>query len=97
VPIAAGTDTPIGYAIPGYSLHRELELLVRAGLSPIEALGSATLGPAAFFGLDDDMGAVEEGRLADLVLLTANPLDDIANTQAIEAVVARGRVVIPPR
>jgi imidazolonepropionase-like amidohydrolase len=97
VPIAAGTDTPIGYAIPGYSLHRELELLVRAGLSPLEALGSATLGPAELFGLADDMGVVEEGRLADLVLLTANPLDDIANTQAIEAVVAGGRVVVPPR
>lgn len=92
VPIAAGTDTPIGYAVPGYSLHRELELLVRAGLTPLEALAGATLRPAEFFGLTADMGAIDEGYLADLVLLSANPLEDIANTRAIEAVVSKGVV-----
>lgn len=93
VPIGAGTDTPIGYAVPGYSLHSELEMLVRAGLSPIEALRAATLRPARFFGLEREMGTIEEGRLADLVLLSANPLDDIANTRAVEAVVLKGELL----
>jgi hypothetical protein len=96
VPIAAGTDTPIGYAIPGYSLHRELELLVRAGLTPLEALAAATLRPAEFFGLTAEMGTIDEGSLADLVLLSANPLEDIANTRAIEAVVSKGTLVPRP-
>jgi len=93
VPIAAGTDTPIAYALPGYSLHDELAMLVRAGLTPLDALGAATLRPAGFFGLEAEMGRVAEGYRADLVLLTADPLADIANTRAIEAVVGRGRVV----
>lgn len=90
VPIAAGTDTPIGYAIPGYSLHSEMEMLVRAGLSPQEALYAATVRPAQYFDLDGEMGAVTEGYLADLVLLSANPLDDIANVRRVEAVVTKG-------
>ena len=90
VPIGAGTDTPIGYAAPGYSLHSELEMLVRAGLSPIEALRSATLRPAEFFGMDDEIGTIEAGRLADLVLLDENPLDDITNTRSVRAVVTKG-------
>lgn len=91
VPIGAGTDTPITLAIPGYSLHTELELLVRSGLTPLEALESATLVPARFLSLDGELGAIEEGRLADLVLLDANPLDDIRNTRAIVGVLTRGR------
>ncbi len=91
VPIAAGTDTPIGFAIPGWSLHNELDMLVRAGLTPMEALGAATLRPAEFFGLSDEMGTIEEGRLADLVLLSGNPLDDITNTRTLKAVVTAGR------
>jgi hypothetical protein len=90
VPIGAGTDTPIGYAVPGYSLHSELEMLVLAGLSPVDALAAATLRPAEFFGLEGEMGTIEAGRLADLVLLSANPLEDIRNTRAIEAVVTKG-------
>ena len=90
VPIGAGTDTPIGYAAPGYSLHSELQLLVRAGLSPMEALEAATVHPAAFFGRSAEMGTVEEGRLADLVLLTRNPLDDISNTRSVDGVVSKG-------
>ena len=93
VPFGAGTDTPIGFAAPGYSLHSELELLVRAGLSPLEALEAATINPAEFFGLDAEMGTIETGRVADLVLLTANPLDDITNTRAIEAVVTKGQLL----
>jgi hypothetical protein len=93
VPIGAGTDTPIAFAIPGYSLHSELEMLVRAGLTPLEALGSATVRPAEFFDMSDEMGTIEAGRLADLVLLSADPLSDIANTRAVEAVVSKGALL----
>jgi len=95
VPIGAGTDTPIFISVPGYSLHSELELLVRAGLSPLEALRSATLRPAEFFSLQDEMGTVEVGKRADLVLLDANPLENIANTKRIAAVVSKGNLHTP--
>lgn len=91
VPIGAGTDTPIGLGIPGYSLHTELELLVASGLTPLEALYAATVQPARFFGLEDEMGQVEVGMRADLVLLDGDPLDDIRNTRRIAGVMARGR------
>ena len=90
VPIGAGTDTPISFAAPGYSLHSELEMLVRAGLSPMDALEAATVRPAAFFGRSGEMGTVEEGRVADLVLLARDPLDDITNTRSVQAVVSKG-------
>ena len=90
VPFGAGTDTPIGYAIPGYSLHSELEMLVRAGLDPADALQAATVVPAEFFGLQGEMGTVEAGRVADLVLIGGNPLEDISNTRRVEAVVLGG-------
>jgi hypothetical protein len=93
VGLLAGTDAPVAsaFAVPGFSLHQELELLVRAGLTPIEALRTATLQPARYFGMEDAIGTVERGKLADLVLLSANPLEDIRHTQRIEAVVANGR------
>ena len=93
VPLGAGTDTPIGYALPGYSLHSELAMLVRAGLTPREALRAATVRPAEFFGLQAEMGTVETGMLADLVLLSANPLEDIEATRGVEAVVTRGELL----
>jgi imidazolonepropionase-like amidohydrolase len=73
-------------------LHEELALLVIAGLTPVEALRAATLNPAKFFGLDQTLGTIEQGKIADLVLLDANPLLDIRNTQRINAVVANGRL-----
>ena len=91
VPIGAGTDTPIGRALPGYSLHTELERLVDAGLSPLEAIEAATMRPAEFLRLSGEMGTVSPGKRADLVMLDANPLDDISNTRRIAAVVAAGR------
>lgn len=91
VPIGAGTDTPIGRAIPGYSLHNELVVMVEAGLTTEQALAAATVVPAAFFGLADKAGSIDAGKWADLVLLDANPLDDIANTQRIAEVIFRGR------
>jgi hypothetical protein len=93
VPIGAGTDTPIGQAIPGYSLHTELERLVEAGLSPLEALTAATVRPAEFLGLEATYGTVQPGKVADLVILTHNPLADIRNTRAIESVISKGQVV----
>jgi membrane-bound lytic murein transglycosylase MltF/imidazolonepropionase-like amidohydrolase len=92
VPFLAGTDTVAGVHIfPGFSLHDELGLLVRAGFTPLQALQSATLRPAEYLSLADRLGSVRQGLLADLVLLDANPLDDIANTRRIRAVVANGR------
>lgn len=90
VPFLAGTDTAPGiYVMPGFSLHDELANFVEAGFTTMEALRTATSNPAAFL-KKKDMGAVAAGNVADLVLLTANPLDDIRNTQKIAGVVANG-------
>ena len=89
-PIAAGTDTPIGWSIPGYSLHTELEQYVEVGMTPLEALHSATVKPADFFGLENEMGQIKAGAVADAVLLNANPLEDITATRSVEAVINRG-------
>ena len=92
IPFLAGTDTPPGvYIFPGFSLHEELQRFVAAGFTPLEALQTATLNPAKFLGRESDLGTIEKGKLADLVLLDANPLDDIRNTQKIAGVVANGR------
>ena len=91
VPLLAGSDVQNPYVFPGFSLHDELALLVKAGLTPAEALHTATLNPAIFLGATDSLGTVEVGRLADLVLLDADPLIDIRNTTRIRAVVLRGR------
>jgi imidazolonepropionase-like amidohydrolase len=88
----AGTDTPAGVdVIPGISLHLELQRFVDAGFSPLQALQTATLNPAIFYDKRGDFGTVESGRIADLLLLRANPLDNIANTRSIAGVVADGR------
>jgi predicted amidohydrolase YtcJ len=76
---------------PGISLHLELQRLVAAGFTPLEALQTATINPARFFGKMSDSGSVQAGRFADLVILRANPLDDIVNTRTIAGVVADGR------
>src|SRR5712692_7789084 len=93
VEFLAGTDVLNPYCFPGFSLHEELGLLVEAGLTPMEALQSATLNPARFLGKEQELGTVEEGKIADLVLLDANPLQDISNTQRIHAVVVNGRLL----
>ncbi len=92
VPLLAGTDLGNSLVVPGYSLHKELELLVGAGLTPLEALRTATLNPARFLEATDSLGTVAPGKLADLVLLDANPLEDIRNTMRIAAVVLAGRL-----
>jgi imidazolonepropionase-like amidohydrolase len=93
VPMLAGSDTGLGnaYTFAGFSLHDELRLLAESGFTPLQALQAATLNPARFLKLTDSLGTVERGKLADLVLLDANPLEDIRNTQKIQAVVVNGR------
>lgn len=92
VGILAGTDTSNPYVFPGFSLHDELALLVEAGLTPLQALQAATINPAKFFGRSDSPGTIEKGKPADLVLLDANPLENIGNTKKINAVVLDGRL-----
>ena len=89
-PIAAGTDTPIGWSIPGYSLHTELEQFVEVGMTPKEALYTATVRPAEFFGLEAEMGQLAVGYIADAVLLDANPLEAISNVRSVNTVIHRG-------
>lgn len=91
VPIVTGTDAGSSGVIWGFSLHDELELLVSAGLTPKEALTSATLQSAIWLGIDNIIGTVEAGKLADLILLDANPLEDIKNTRKISGVFVNGR------
>ncbi len=91
VPILAGTDTAAGVRVyPGFSLHEELELLVQAGLTPMEALQAATRNAGRYLGLADT-GTIEEGKRADLVLLDADPMVEIKNTRKIQSVVLAGR------
>lgn len=96
VPILAGSDAGNPYVYPGFDLHTELELLVESGLSPLEALRTATLNAAIFLDRRGTMGSTDTGNLADLVLLDANPLNDIRATRAIRAVVANGRLFTRP-
>ncbi len=93
VPFMAGTDTAPGvYVMPGFSLHDELANFVEAGFTPMEALQTATSNPAKFLGIEVSSGSVESGKIADLVLLAANPLTDIRNTRKITFVMAHGRL-----
>lgn len=96
VRILAGTDAPMPQVYPGFSLHKELELLVEAGLSPADALRAATIWPAEFLGISDISGSVALGKRADLLLLEGNPLPDISQTQHIRAVVLNGRLLQRP-
>ena len=91
VKFLAGTDLGNPYIFPGFSLHDELALLVSAGLTPLEALQTATINPAEFLGLLDSHGTVEIGKTADLVLLEANPVEEINNVRKIAAVFVRGQ------
>ena len=91
VGMLAGTDSQNPYTFYGFSLHDELGLLVRAGLTPMQALQASTLNAATFFGMEKDLGTIEQGKIADLVLLDANPLDEIGNTKKIDAVVYGGK------
>lgn len=95
VPIGAGTDTPIRLSVPGYSLHSELEMLVLAGLTPLQAIGAATIEPAKYFSIENEMGQIAVGMKADLVLLDHDPMESITNTKSISQVITKGKVMTP--
>lgn len=92
VGIMTGTDAPLRNSPPGFGLLEEMTLLARGGLSAFEVLRAATLEPARYLSATDSLGTIEPGKLADLVLLDANPLVDINNVRRINAVIANGRV-----
>ena len=91
VPILAGSDTGGVWLIAGFSLHQEFHELAASGLSPLEVLQTTTLNPAKFLNREAGMGAVDEGKNADLVVLDANPIADVANLDKISGVVLRGK------
>jgi imidazolonepropionase-like amidohydrolase len=95
VPLLVGTDSPEPHVTPGFSLHQELEMLVESGLPPAAALHAATLNNATVLGQKDKLGSISPGKHADLILLTANPLDDIRNTRRIEFVIRSGVISRP--
>ena len=88
VPIVAGTDV----GVPGHTLHRELELYVKAGFTPLEAIQAATIVPARVMKLDQEVGTIESGKRADLLIVDANPLDNISNIRKGRFVVTQGRL-----
>jgi imidazolonepropionase-like amidohydrolase len=94
VKILAGSDfAGFPYVYPGISLHEELGLLVRAGLTNIEALQTATINPAIFMSVQDLCGSMSVGKYADLILLDKNPMEEIKNTQTINTVILKGKIV----
>jgi imidazolonepropionase-like amidohydrolase len=96
VKIIAGTDGPgLGTLVPGYGLHHELQLLVQSGLSPLQALRAATLTAAEALGKDSELGSIEPGKLADMVVVKADPLADIGNSSKIDLVIKGGRQYKP--
>jgi imidazolonepropionase-like amidohydrolase len=88
VPIVAGTDV----GVPGHTLHRELELYVKAGLTPLEAIQAATIVPARVMKIDSEAGTIEAGKRADIIVLDANPLDSISNIRRVRFVMTQGRL-----
>ncbi len=92
VKILAGTDSYDPYSFPGFSLHKELEELVKAGLSPAEALATATINPSEYFSVSNDYGSLEKGKVADIILLQKNPLSNIKNSTTIESVFFNGNI-----
>ena len=92
VKLLAGTDCPNPYVFPGFSLHDELSLMVKGGMPSLDVLRSSTINPAIFMNKKADFGSVEVGKVASLVLLNKNPLENIENTKTIETVIVRGKV-----
>lgn len=91
VRVLMGTDAPQQFSVPGFSLHRELERMVEAGMTPYEIIVSGTRNVGAYFANEDTFGAVAEGQRADLILVNANPLDDVKHIQQRSGVMVRGR------
>ena len=93
VTILSGSDIPNFDLAPGASLHHELELLVEAGIPPLEIIKIATRNGAQALGIEKDVGTIELGKQADMIILSDNPIDSISNTKKIEAVINNGRFV----
>ena len=91
VPIVAGTDK----AVPAHSFHRELELYVEAGLSPMDVIQLATLGSARVMKMDKEVGSIEAGKCADMILVDGNPLEDFRSLRKVTRVISNGRVFDP--
>jgi imidazolonepropionase-like amidohydrolase len=90
-PIALGSDAPQFFNVPGFSIHHEMRMMAASGLSPYEVLATGTREPARYFGVEQEFGTIAPGRRADLILLLANPLEDLANVQRRAGVMVRGR------
>jgi imidazolonepropionase-like amidohydrolase len=88
IPIVAGTDQ----VVPGHSLHREIELYVKAGFTPMEAIQAATLVPARVMNMESEVGTIAAGKRADLIILDRNPLDEIRNIRTMKTVITGGRM-----
>ncbi|MEI8187394.1 MAG: amidohydrolase family protein, partial [Candidatus Saccharibacteria bacterium] len=91
--LLAGSDTPNPFVIPGISLHEELELLSKAGISNYEILKAATINGARFVDKEKSIGTVEEGKIANLLILGSNPLEDINNSKDISGVILHGNYI----
>jgi imidazolonepropionase-like amidohydrolase len=91
IPLLVGSDSLDPFVFPGDSLHRELAEFVQAGYTPLEVIQAATQGAAKFVGRENELGTVEQGKTADLILLDANPLENISNTRKILAVIRNGQ------
>jgi imidazolonepropionase-like amidohydrolase len=90
-PLALGSDAPQFFNVPGFSIHHEMAMMVASGLTPFEVLVTGTRNPARYFGTPEEFGTVEVGRRADLILLEADPLQDIGNVRQRAGVMVRGR------
>ena len=93
VTILSGTDIPNFDLVPGASLHHELEILVEAGISPLEVIKIATRNGAQALGIEEDVGTIESGKQADMVILSDNPINEISNTKKIETVINNGQFI----
>ena len=93
IPVVAGSDTGNFLTFPGVSLHREIELLVDSGLSPMEAISAATANAAKLLGTEDKIGTVEKGKLADIIIVDGNPTSNISDIRKVETVIKNGQIV----
>ena len=85
-----GSDAPQLFNVPGFSIHHEIDGMERAGLSPLQILRMGTIDPAKYFGQEDTWGSVEEGKSADFILISGNPLEDLDALQALQGVMVQG-------
>ena len=91
--IVAGTDVIVPYVFPGVSLHREIELLASAGLTPMQAIMAATKNASELLGHAGRLGTLEAGKIADVLVLSANPLENISNIRSVEMVLRDGKMI----